>query len=85
MRVLKWNVPIDNRESRIGTGKIVLVASQHPGSIQVWTEEDAEPNLDEACRLVEVYGTGHDVPDGHTHLGSVVSPPFVWHLYAKRE
>lgn len=79
MKVLKWHVPVDDQDHRIGKGKIVLVACQYDAaSVQVWTEEDAE---DEGHRLVRVFGTGHEVPTEYSHLGSAVSGPFVWHLY----
>lgn len=31
--------------------------------------------------LVNVYGTGHDIPEGASYLASCQQPPFVWHLY----
>lgn len=86
MKVLKWHVPVDDQDHRIGKGKIVLVACQYDAaSVQVWTEEEGEPNLDEGHRLVRVFGTGHGVPAGYSHIGSAWEMPFVWHLYELAE
>lgn len=62
--------------------KALLVAQgprQEPETFQVWFELDADaPTLP---RQFKVIGTGHAVPSGVLHVGSVVCPPFVWHLY----
>jgi hypothetical protein len=36
-----------------------------------------------STRTVLVFGTGHRIPDGWSHLGSAVCGPFVWHAYSK--
>lgn len=79
-RILKWTVMADDKVQEVGGGPIVLVGAQLGGLlVQVWTEETGDEVR--STRKVVVVGTGHPVPQGATHLGSVVSQPFVWHLY----
>lgn len=33
----------------------------------------------------EIFGTGHHVPVGALHIGSVIDGAFVWHLYQTSE
>lgn len=86
-RVLKWPVPVDDKDHPIGAGKVVLVGCQNgdPSTVQVWTEEDAETRPD-VSRRARVYGTGQAVPAGDEHIGSVIAPTppsstLVWHVY----
>lgn len=86
-RVLKWTVAVDDRDHPIGSGPVALVDLQPgPGhAVTVWTVED-ETTLTQAGRRARVYGTGHPVPEGDVHLGSVQTfvhgQPLVWHLFA---
>lgn len=81
-RVLKWNVPVDDRPHPIGTGPVVLVACQYgPESVQVWTEE---PTPDVVHRHeVQVFGTGQPLDGAGAHVGSVVIGSLVWHVYER--
>ena len=85
-RVLKWDVPVDDREHEIGGGRVRLVACQHSHDIvQVWTEEPEHPGFGRTTppRMARVFGTGHPLPEAANHLGSVVTAggSLVWHLY----
>lgn len=80
-KVLKWNVPVDDKYHPIGSGKVVLTACQFgPSVVQVWTEEKGDPFI----RSATVIGTGHDAPDFTEHVGSAlaVGGSLVWHVYA---
>ena len=77
-RVLKWSIAVDDSVGVVGGGKVVHVASQNPPYlIEVWTEEFGV----EVPRRVQVFGTGHAIPNGSIHLGSCIAGPFVWHVY----
>jgi hypothetical protein len=83
--VLKWRVPLDDRPHTIGAGQVVLVAQQPDGSndeVQVWTLEIRQPG---PTREVQVFGTGHKVPDRLVPVGSCLSADglFVWHVFAE--
>lgn len=84
-RVLKWDVPVDDKDHPIGTGKVVMVHCQwSPATVQVWTEEDDDPKVESPkVRRARVYGTGHQIPDRDVHIGSAVSnnTALVWHVY----
>jgi|SRR6478736_1470047 len=88
VRVLKWDVPVDDRVHAIGDGTVIHVACQHDArSVQVWTEEEDEPDV---SRLVTVVGTGHRYPSnvvndesGHWHaVGTALADDLglVWHV-----
>ena len=80
MKVLRWGVPVDDLAHEIGSGPVVLVATRHEYGVEVWTEEPDQPHLE---RQIRVVGTGQQVPEGHRHIGSTLSPSgrFVWHVY----
>ena len=85
MRVLKWTVEVDDLPHPIGSGKVVLVAAQHSdSSVQVWTEESRDRDHPGIFKAVQIYGTGHDIPDEAEHVGSclALNGRLVWHLYA---
>lgn len=50
----------------------------------VWVEQWL-PEKDEQFRtekvVFEIFGTGHHIPVGALHIGSVIDGGFVWHLY----
>lgn len=67
--------------------KIVHVAPV-PGDnerVQFWVEH--KPKMSGTGRRVKlrVFGTGHEIPDGWTHIGTAICGPFVWHLFAMYE
>jgi hypothetical protein len=82
MKVLKWQVPLNDLPHAIGVGQVVLVAQQPHGrvdEVQVWTLETGA----DATREVRVFGTGHTIPDGWEPIGSCLSVDgqFVWHVF----
>lgn len=82
-RVLKWTVPVDDHAHEVGSGPVCLVACQTSAEqVQVWTLE-SDATLGRTW-LAQVYGTGHDVPEGALHLGSVMAADgaLIWHLFA---
>ena len=60
--------------------EIVHVGPDGPADLLVWAEVDpARPPI---TRHLRVVGTGNPVPPEVTrHIGSVMAPPFVWHVY----
>ncbi len=84
MRVLKWPVHVDDdTPQQVGGGTIVHVGLDpahggRPDHLAVWTEEIATPT---SPRAVTVHGTGQEIPTSRMHVGSVVVPPYVWHIY----
>lgn len=80
LRVLKWNVAVDDQPHEVGYGRVLHVACQYgPESVQVWTLELSKPHT----RLAQVFGTGQPLPDTvAAHLGSTVAAhALVWHVF----
>lgn len=47
----------------------------------VWVFAEVDPGAPKAVRLLWVIGTGKEVPAGARFLGTLVLPPFNWHVY----
>src|SRR3990167_8566141 len=82
-RVLRWDVPVDDKWHDIGAGRVVHVAARdhrkRPGDlVEVWTlEESAGTNTaGPRKRSVKVIGTGHPAPGDTAYLGTAVVPTF---------
>lgn len=80
-RVLKWNVPVDDRRHEVGAGRVVHVAAQYGDVdiLQLWTEEETE---EVALIEAQVFGTGHEYPDNGVAVGTVLvhGGELVWHV-----
>lgn len=84
MRVLKWNVPVDDSTHSIGAGRVlhVSISSEDNNIISVWTLEENKVMK----RSVKVYGTGRELPQTPIYIGTAVSTNgFVWHVFDIRD
>lgn len=83
LRVLKWDVSVDDRSHPIGVGRVLHVAIQyHPDQVQVWTLEDEMTLRSE--RHVQVFATGQPLPGSTTaHVGTAIAAggALVWHVF----
>lgn len=81
-RILKWPVPVDDRDHPIGGGPVVHVDCQNEqwDVVHVWTDEPLDDDI--KPRSARVYGTGQQLPVDDHHVGSVVAGPLVWHVLA---
>jgi len=70
------SLPKGAKVLRVGVG----VQNEAP---TLWVE--VNPNAPIVTRRVEVVGTGHPVPVGFSHIGTIFSGPFVWHFYLEDE
>jgi hypothetical protein len=82
-RVLKWTVPVDDKEHLIGAGRVLHVDCQTgPHEVQVWTEEREDRPFPQV--RAQVFGTGHTFPNRGRAVGSVPTSlgpaPLVWHV-----
>lgn len=48
--------------------------------VEQWLPEEGEEFRTEKV-VFEIFGTGHHIPVGALHIGSVIDGAFVWHLY----
>lgn len=86
MRVLKWEVPVDEEFHLVGSGQVVHVACQaDPGTVAVWTCESEEEGRLRVSRAVRAYPTGRPVPPLLEHLGTALAADgaLVWHLFGE--
>lgn len=92
-RVLRFEIPVDDRPHEIAAGRPVLVTmyrgpEERFDRVEVWIETwvpfgwPSRENPEK--QLVQVFGTGHRLPDGQIeHMGSCFAADgrLVWHLY----
>lgn len=81
-RILKWTIPVDDRDHPCGSGPVVHVDVQGNDTavVQVWTDErDAEAVVLTSAR---VYGTGQPIPELDEVIGTalVLGGHLVWHV-----
>lgn len=81
--VYKYNLPLVGKTRLCVTGKIIHTAmaqrtQRGDENILVWAEVGTHPHKE---RWLEVFGTGHQIPSGATHVSSVIDGRFVWHIY----
>lgn len=90
--IWKYDVPVTDKvvlEVPDGAKFLPFVADQHGTNgrvLQLWAEVDTRRAETHPMEKVSIYvvGTGNPMPDevgNHGYLGSVVSGPFVWHVY----
>lgn len=83
-RILKWTIPVDDRDHPIGVGPVVHVASQRDDSayVQVWTDETVPGIGVVDLTSARVYGTGQPLPVGDEVCGTavVMGGQLVWHV-----
>lgn len=60
--------------------KVVHAGLDPTGAPCVWAEVDTEAKTKKTTFFL--IGTGHEIPDKTTHLGSFIDGPFVWHVYS---
>lgn len=80
-RILKWAIPVDDRDHPVGSGPVVHVACQggRYDVVMVWTDEGDADNVQVSS--ARVYGTGQPIPAGDVHAGSAVTDVLVWHVF----
>lgn len=86
-RMLRWDVPIDGLPHEIYVeGNIRTVGIRTIGDtyrrLDLWSEVSAGSEPGHA-RILQVYGTGWEIPDTAVWLGTTPRTPdgLVWHLY----
>lgn len=83
--IYRYRVPVDDVDFETPTGQVVHVAADRDGDpsiVEVWVEHPHEIPGAGGITL-NVHGSGHLIPDGESvHVGSCISGPFVWHVYA---
>ena len=81
LRILRYEIHIDDTAQRVPAGKVVLVQAHRQGlgnRLEVWIQVAEGETQTQTLR---VFGTGQEIPAGWRPLGSCVAGRFVWHVY----
>ena len=81
LRILRYDIRIDDTAQRVPAGKVVLVQAHRQGlgnRLEVWIQVAEGETKTQTLR---VFGTGQEIPAGWRPLGSCVAGHFVWHVY----
>lgn len=80
MRIYRYEVPVDgSRHDLELTGPILHVSCRNgdPRIVHIWALEGvSQPS----SRRLRVFGTGHEIPEDYSYVGTAVCEPLVWHL-----
>ncbi|NUS55603.1 MAG: hypothetical protein HOV66_12210 [Streptomycetaceae bacterium] len=83
--VHKYAVPVSDDPRLLRAERVVHVGPSEPGEtdIRVWAEVELDSTGEAVSplRAFRIYGTGHSIPPGAVHVGTVPVGWFVWHLY----
>lgn len=63
-----------------GPGAEVLDFQLQHGRLTIWTLENYRSNDNPVEERFLILGTGSEVEDGWTYIGTVQDNPYVWHL-----
>lgn len=79
-----WKFPLGGRSSRVEVempdGAIVVEVAEQHGGFTLWAV--VVPGSAPQRRVFYIVGTGDDVPaDAHTHIGTVHTGGFVFHIF----
>lgn len=85
-----WKYPLklkDSQEISIVSGAELIHVDLDPqlgatpdGSMQLWALVDLDKATTER-RVIRIAGTGHPIDEVVKHIGSVRTPPFIWHVF----
>lgn len=91
-RVLRYEIPIDDNSYEIPAGKILHLSDYRQkhitgerARVEVWVEVTfagsrvVSPIV--GLQRVQVFGTGHPLPDDSAHVATCLDGSLVWHLY----
>ena len=82
MSATVWKFPLyitDTQFVRMPDGAEILHVDLQDGLMCLWAKVD--PDASEVDRRIHVSGTGNPCPDDARHVGSVLMPPLVWHVW----
>lgn len=77
--IFKYPMQLDDRSLALPRGAVIRRFAMQHGVPTVWAEVDS--NAPTVTRRVQIFGTGHPLPEGAVYLGSCDHGQFVWHLF----
>lgn len=81
-RMLKYRISAEQEQTTVPmrTGAVIrAIGVQSPREVCLWAEVSDSNTV--IARTFRVIGTGFDVPEPGTYIGTVFDGPYVWHLY----
>jgi len=82
MKIWKYELRVDDRLTVImPRGARILSVGVQGKTICLWAMVNPE-TAEQELRIIAIYGTGNPLPeDPGTFIGTVQTPPFVWHVF----
>ena len=79
--IWKWEISLGNGTATMPVGAEILTVQMQNGEPQMWAIVD--PTARTHHRNFHVVGTGHEVPERATYIGTYQQPELglVWHLF----
>ena len=81
--IWKFQLDISDRQTvMMPHGAVIIrVDSPSPSTLNLWAIVNPEAPTEE--RVIDVYGTGHDIPyqEELAYLGTTTPYPLVWHVF----
>jgi len=79
--IFKFQLGINDAQTiKMQRGAIIRSVQDQGGILWLWAELDRTAPMED--RIIEIFGTGHLIPDGdRTYLSTVQQGGFVWHVY----
>lgn len=80
--IFKYELAVtDDRQSvQMPKGAILRAVQLQYGAVTIWAEVESENPREK--RSFRVYGTGNPIEqERDVYVGTVQTPPFVWHVY----
>lgn len=92
-RILRWDIPVDDREHQIGTGRVVHAVALRHDTVTVWTVEhdlgeDLDMDIETYPTLVRVVGTGQEWDSwmwDHQSTAPHHVSGLVWHVLTRSD
>ena len=83
-QVWKYPVPFGDVPIRLMVPKDGIIVHFDVQRVDtVWVE--VNPESPERLCVLQWFGTGHPLPEGASHVGTVIRGNFVWHLYKLKD
>ncbi|MGV1047652.1 MAG: DUF7352 domain-containing protein [Solirubrobacterales bacterium] len=77
-------VPADLQHVMMPKGALILCAQAQGEAMELWAM--VNPELPRECRLIEIIGTGHPIPEGvRSYISTVqmMNGALVWHIFER--
>ena len=82
--VYKYQLNLGTTRLELPEGSIPVHVGVQGEGVCLWVEQTNDPDGSFTWHTYKAIGTGHPCPTGYArteHLGTVMMPPFVWHVY----